>query len=200
MSTLRSIVTLIAALILTACASTPDLIVGASAPIVTQATPDSPRVVTPSPAAPAPLLTPGPILAKDLVSATYNLDEAVKIGALSATDPAVGCMHDVLRQAGLDSNGAPAVERQSFVPKKDGAVSVGTTLYIIAAQARQAAAQRFELAPECLQIVGRIHVDALKLTARAGAAALPSAIAGGLVGDVHAIGSGVKMLEAMPKR
>lgn len=180
----------VASAMLAACASTPDLIVGA--PVA------SPTATAAVEFAPPPVITPGPILAKDLLSAAYNFDEAVKIGALSATDPAVSCIHDALKQAGLE--GAAAADRQSFVPRKDGVVSLGATLYILAAQARVQASHRFELSPQCLEIVGRIHIDALKLTTKAGLAAIPGAISGGIVGDVHAIGAGVKMLEAMPKR
>lgn len=202
MSTFRSRI-ILAALsgflaVLTGCASTPDRIVGAPEAVVVQPTPDSPKITLPAGTAPA--FTPGPILARDLVSAAYNLDEAVRVGAIPANDPAVACVHDALQHSGLDGGGA--VQRQSFEPKKDGVVSMGAILYIMVEQARTqaAAAKAFELSPACLQIIGRLQVDALKATAKAGLAVLPGAIAGGAVGDLKAISGGVKMLEAMPRR
>lgn len=84
-------------------------------------------------------------VAKDLVAAGWNLDQAVLVGALDATDPAVGCIHGVLAEAGLDTPAcvppvAPATAPvcppapASFIPENSGAVSAGSIAYIHAQQ------------------------------------------------------------------
>jgi hypothetical protein len=71
-------------------------------------------------------LPPG--VARDLVATGWNLDQAVAVGAILPTDPAVGCIHGVLVEAGLDAPAAPAPA--SFVPENKGAVSAGSIVYI----------------------------------------------------------------------
>src|SRR5258707_2824765 len=58
----------------------------------------------------------GGVIVKGLLDATYNLDQAVLVGALPKGDPAPGCFHAVLTQLGVDpANPAPA--SSSFSPK-----------------------------------------------------------------------------------
>jgi hypothetical protein len=111
--------------------------------------------------APLPLL---PGVARDLVATGWNLDQAVAVGALDAADPAVGCIHGVLAEAGLDAPVcvppvAPATAPvcppapASFVPENRGAVSAGSIVYIHAQQLRGLA--RLVVPMECDALVGQ---------------------------------------------
>lgn len=124
------------ALLLGACASTPTQISGA-------------------PAASIPI-SPTSVLGTDLQSASYNLDMAVQVGALTADDPAPKCLHAVLQKAGLEpvpGAAAPA----SFAPKNDGIASAGAIAYIIVQQAKRAVPVQVD--PQCEALVGRIAID-----------------------------------------
>lgn len=103
-------------------------------------------------------------IAKDLQGASYNLDQAVAIGALQPDDPAPLCLHDVLIKAGLEIPiGAPAVK--SFEPKKDGVASAGAIAYILAQQAKSV--KPLEVSVSCEQMVGKIVIDGAKVLNKA---------------------------------
>lgn len=148
------ILPLIAAAALAGCASTPSLITGGA------------------PTGGIPL-SKGTILATDLVSAAYNLDKAVEVGALLPDDPAPKCLHAVLVKAGLET--APgAVTPASFEPKNDGIASLGTIAYIIVQQAKRAVP--VQVSPDCEALVGRIAIDGAKAANKAAVSLIPGLI------------------------
>jgi hypothetical protein len=117
----------------------------------------------------APISKSGPVplpagVARDLVATGWNLDQAVSVGAILPTDPAVACVHGVLAEAGLDTPAcvppippattpicpAPA---PSFVPENKGAVSAGSIAYIHAQQLKGLASVTVPM--ECDAIVGQ---------------------------------------------
>jgi hypothetical protein len=114
--------------------------------------------------APAPLSPNGSTIGQDLSAAYSNLDQAMTVGALAATDPAAACVGSVMAQAGIAVPGAPATTAPSFVPVNDGPASLGAIVYIRAKQAA-AAAGGLTASPPCLQIVGQFVVDGLKAAA-----------------------------------
>lgn len=131
------LVAIVLSLALTACASTPGLISGND---------QSPVKIT------------NPTIVTDLQSATYNLDQAVAVGALTADDPAPKCLHDVLVKAGIEvPAGAPPVK--SFVPKYDGAASAGAVAYILAQQAKATLGKGITVDVSCEALLGRVVID-----------------------------------------
>lgn len=103
-------------------------------------------------------ISPTSTVGTDLLSAAYNLDNAIKIGVLPANDPAAGCVHDVLKKAGIetDPNEAPPA---SFMPKSDGVASVGAIAYIRAQQLRDL--KGIDVSIECKALIGTFVVDGL---------------------------------------
>lgn len=101
-----------------------------------------------------PSIVAGKTVADDLAAAGQNLDQAVAIGILPATDPAVLCLGSVNKQV----NGT--ADAQSFAPENAGAISAGSIAYIIAQQAR--AAGGIKLPVECEALVGRLVIDGMR--------------------------------------
>lgn len=134
-------------LLLAACASTPELIVGTG-------TDAQGQVVQPSPLAG---LSGGQV-AVDLQSAAYNLDNAIAIGALVPTDPAAACIHGVLQQAGIEIP-AGGTAPKTFVPKNDGVVSLGAIAYIMVQQSK--ASPGITVPMDCKALIGQFVVDGL---------------------------------------
>ena len=99
-----------------------------------------------------------PTLQTDLTSAAYNLNQAVSIGVLPATDPAVTCVNDLLTKTGLAPNTTPPA---SFVPKNDGLASAGAIAYIIYQQ-QKTLSGGLKVDPSCEALVGRIVIDGAK--------------------------------------
>lgn len=93
----------------------------------------------------------------DLVSASYNLDQAVSVGALEVNDPAPPCLHAALIDLGV------GVTTPSFTPKNDGLVSAGAILYIRARQAEKLAGG-VTLPKDCKAIIGQVVLDAAGAT------------------------------------
>src|SRR5207302_4456941 len=110
-----------------------------------------------APVQPSPLagLASGQI-AVDQQSAAFTLDTAIAIGALPANDPADKCIHEVLQQAGIEvpPGGVPA---KTFVPKNDGAISLGTIAYISVQQSKLAPG--LSVPQDCKTIIGQFVVD-----------------------------------------
>ena len=120
-------------------------------------------VQTPAPTTPIAAATPAApsvvaSVVTDLESASFNLDSAVGVGALSATDPAPACLHSVLTQ--LNIGGAPA---QSFVPRNDGLVSLAAIAYIRAQQLKTLQSTGLTVSPACQAIVGKLVLDNMSL-------------------------------------
>lgn len=99
------------------------------------------------------------VVKTDLADATANLNNAVKLGLLPATDPAVTCLNAISAQAAA---------QVSFTPQVNGLISAGSVAYIAA----QLAKQGVQIDPACEALVGRVVLDG----ASAGAKALPALI------------------------
>lgn len=117
------------------------------------------------------------VVASDLKAAAYNLDQAIAIGVLPADDPAAACVNDVLVDLGLDADASPDAS-QSFMPKRDGLVSVGAVLYIRARQLEKAKATRVNLPTNCKAVIGQIVIDAAKVAGKVARSVIPG---GGLI-------------------
>ena len=102
-------------------------------------------------------------LGKDLLAAAYNLDNAVAIGALSPKDPAPGCVHGVLIQAGIEvPPGAPVPG--SFTPQREGLVSIGSIAYIKAQQLKSL--KGVTVPVDCKALIGGLVIDGLTAPAQ----------------------------------
>lgn len=119
------------------------------------------------------------LIANDLKAAAFNLDQAIAIGVLPEDDPAAGCVRGVLSDLGLDGTAAP---EQSFMPKRDGLISIGAVLYIRAQQVKKARASRITLPQDCMAIIGRIVIDAAKVAGRGARSLIPG---GGLISIIR---------------
>lgn len=106
----------------------------------------------------AQTLNLGQTFVTDLLSAQFDLNSAVQVGALSATDPAPGCLNDVVAKLGIDPNAPPL---PSFVPKDDGVISLASILYIRYQQLQALQGGGLTISPTCQQIVGKILIDSL---------------------------------------
>lgn len=95
---------------------------------------------------------------QDLRDADFNFSEAQRIGVLPANDPGALCVHAVLTQVD--------VANESFVPRTSGLVSGASLVYIRAQQAKALAAAA-RISPDCEALVGRIVIDAARVTGRA---------------------------------
>lgn len=98
---------------------------------------------------------PPPLIAKDLLSAADNLDQAVVIGALSADDPAPKCLHSILQRSGLEL--PPGATNRSFTPKNDGVASAGAIAYIVAQQLKNVKSAPVDT--NCEALLGRVVLD-----------------------------------------
>jgi hypothetical protein len=117
--------------------------------------------------------TLGGVVIRGLQDATFNLDSAVTVGALDATDPAPKCFHSILTQLGADpANPAPA--GSSFTPKVSDLISFGSVLYIRAQQLKKAQGAGVAVPTDCKVLVTNFLLDA----AGAGVKGLPG---GGLL-------------------
>jgi len=70
--------------------------------------------------------TLGGVVVEGLVNATWNLDQAVVVGALKADDPAPKCFHSILKQLGVDP-AQTAAPGPSFVPKVSDLISAAAS-------------------------------------------------------------------------
>lgn len=95
---------------------------------------------------------------QDLRDADYNLTESQRLGILPANDPGAQCVHAVLTQVD--------VVNESFTPRTSGVVSGASIVYIRAQQAKALAAAA-RISPDCEALVGRIVIDAARVTGRA---------------------------------
>lgn len=112
--------------------------------------------------------TLGGVVVAGLLDATFNLDSAVKVGALDATDPAPKCFHGVLTQLGVDPAN-PVPPGQSFTPKVSDLISAGSVLYIRARQLQKAQGQGVSVPAGCKELIAQFLLDA----AAAGVKGLP---------------------------
>ena len=93
-----------------------------------------------------------------LLDAAYNLDQAVTVGALDATDPAPACVHGVLKDLGIDPAN-PSTPLPSFTPRVSDLISAGAVLYVRVQQAKRL--QGGIVVPaDCKALIGQFVMDA----------------------------------------
>ena len=90
-----------------------------------------------------------------LTDAKWNLDQAIAIGVLPASDPADACLGGVLTQLGV--GGATP---KSFTPRESDLISTGSVLYIQIQQAKQLRAGGLAVPPGCQGLIGMFVIDA----------------------------------------
>lgn len=129
---------LASALALAGCSSPPPISAGSPTPI---------SVVTSLPGV-------GGTIKQGILDAQYNLDSAVTIGVLPATDPGKACLDSVAGQ--LNAPGAA-----SFTPRVSDLVSAGSVGYIYLQQLKALTSgdPLTNLPPGCVQLVGQIVID-----------------------------------------
>lgn len=121
----------------------------------------------------------GQTIDQGLLDTEFNLDSAIGIGVLPASDPADACVHQVNTQIGIEPTPAgvtPPAPPQSFQPKVTDLISGGSVLYILAAQAKAAVASGGISVPvSCEALIGQfvIRAGTVGLQAIPGAAILP---------------------------
>jgi hypothetical protein len=91
-----------------------------------------------------------------LIEAAFNLDNAVKVGALDQNDPAPGCVHAVMKDLGLEPGTPPA---ESFAPKTDTLLGRGSVRYIELRQAQKLAGAGVTVDASCKALIGQIVID-----------------------------------------
>jgi hypothetical protein len=100
-----------------------------------------------------------------LQGAAWNLDQAIAIKVLPATDPADLCVHQALQAIGQDVGQTPTPVAQ-FVPKITDLLSAGSVAYILAYQAKQLAGNGGLTVPvSCQQIVGEFVLKGINAPA-----------------------------------
>lgn len=110
----------------------------------------------------------------DLLSAEWNLDQAILIGALPKDDPADACLHSSLTLIGIEPSpdGSTAPPPPTFTPKNDGLVSLGAIAYVRLQQAKKLTGGGSIQVPQgCKTIIGQFVLDA----GAAGVKAFPGA-------------------------
>ena len=108
----------------------------------------------------------GPVVI-GLQNAAWNLDQAIAIKVLPATDPADACLHSALQTIGADVGQAPIPSSQ-FTPRVTDLISAGSVAYILAQQAKQLAGNAGSLIPaSCEQLVGHFVLAGVNAPANA---------------------------------
>lgn len=108
-----------------------------------------------------------------LLDASSNLDKAVTVEALDATDPAPACLHATLKDLGIDP-ASPQSTVPSFVPKVSDLISAGSVLYIRAQQAKKLAANGgLTVQIPCKALIGQLVIDAGKVLGKAALQSVP---------------------------
>ena len=113
------------------------------------------------------------VVKQGLIDASWNLDQAVIVGALDAKDPAPLCFRSILGQLGIDPN-KPPTPGESFSPRVSDGISAGSVLYIRVQQAKRLQGGGVQAPSDCTALVGMFFMDA----ARAGIKSQPG---GGLL-------------------
>lgn len=108
-------------------------------------------------------------LAQDILAADNNLNQAVTVGALAASDPAPPCMNAVVSLLGLSGPGSAL-----YTPEINGPVSLGSVIYIRTQQVLAFGGQGASAVPvSCEALLGQIVIDAGKVGIQIGAGMLP---------------------------
>jgi hypothetical protein len=104
------------------------------------------------------------IVVQGLLDAQFNFREAMRVGALDKTDPALACVDSVLADLGVG-----AAEAERFTPRVNELIGAGSVAYIRARQLeREANGPGFKLSFDCKALIGQIVIDAGKVAARVG--------------------------------
>lgn len=147
---MRRIISLTAMIFLAGCASAPVI---SSNPVQT---------VTNA------VLPPGGTVVTGLQNAAFNLDSAIALKILPATDPVDGCAHGVLQAIGQDVGQTPAPPAPQFQSKITDLISGGSVAYILAQQAKQIVANGGSIVPpNCEQIIGHLVILGINAPANA---------------------------------
>lgn len=91
-----------------------------------------------------PTTAPGKLIVNDLKAASMNLNSAVRVGALTADDPAPGCIQNALNRFGEG--------QETFEPELSGIISLSSVAYIRARQLEN----RAPVSQECKALLGDI--------------------------------------------
>lgn len=91
-----------------------------------------------------PTTAPGKLIVNDLRAASMNLNSAVRVGALTADDPAPACVQNALNRFGDG--------QETFEPELAGVVSLSSVAYIRARQLEN----RAPVSTECKALLGDI--------------------------------------------
>jgi hypothetical protein len=94
------------------------------------------------------------LVSTGILNAQYNLNEAVTVGALSATDPAPGCINQAVAVMGIGGTAAA-----SFTPKITDAISLGSVGYIYLQQVKSLTGGSISLPTNCLALLGQMVLD-----------------------------------------
>lgn len=120
----------------------------------------------------------GKTVVQGLQDAEWNLDQAIAIGVLPASDPADGCLHQALTQMGQEPGAPPTPAAQQFTPRISDLISGGSVLYILSQQALAAKAQLgagISVPVACEALVGQFVIQAGSV----GMSAVPSMMISG---------------------
>ncbi len=92
-----------------------------------------------------------------LINASWNLDQAIIVGALGPHDPAATCLHDILGYLGLEPG---STLLPSFTPRVSDLISEGSVLYIRAKQSQRLAGVGVAVPEGCKALLGQFVIDA----------------------------------------
>lgn len=123
-------------------------------------------------AAAAPTPKVNSTISQGLIDASFNLDQAVAVGALDKTDAAPACLHSVLTQLGIDPSN-PSTPAANFTPRESDLISAASVAYIRARQAERLQKTGFSVDMSCKALIGQIVIDAGKAAARGAASTVP---------------------------
>ena len=107
-------------------------------------------------------------IVNDFKATASNLNQAVAIGVLPASDPAVGCINDALVATGITPPPAPVLPAGQVAPPTSfqavnaGAISAGSIAYI---RLHQAKAAPIVVSVNCKTLLGQFQIDGLTAAA-----------------------------------
>ena len=130
----------------------------------------------------APTTGTNDLVTQGLLDASFNLHSAVTVGALSATDQVPACVDSVLTDLGINPDGTPTTQAQSFTPKVSDLISLGSVIYIRAQQAKKLQAAGLPESTSCDAVIGQIVRAAAKSGIKIGAGIVSGGIAAPILG------------------
>lgn len=124
------------------------------------------------------------LVTQGLLDASFNLHSAVTVGALSASDQVPACVDSVLGDLGINPDGTPTTQAQSFTPKVSDLISLGSVIYIRAQQAKKLQAAGLPESTSCDAVIGQIVRAAAKSGIKVGAGILSGGLAAPIIGQL----------------